>query len=390
MDSKLKNLRESMNKTVLKEGVMSDIEKRKIYRAALNGKVRRRRNYFAPVLSAIVLTGLFLTLGSFTYLNLFVSNKNSDNSLQLQNSSVLEKEDDEQISVTPKATEDEDVVQNTDENLINNQPGYPHIVLNDYYYKKTSEVIQPEDLGEQIAEVKRIGTWEIKKSGDSNYIAPGPIYSVKGRSSDEYIVGKGGIFEDGVNKSAYIVFKKEEPVQQVDHDKILNTKGDIEEALIAVDNIKRKMENFYQLNNTDRVELNYVSYLPKNGPGAELGYNILETDKVVNKETIQRMLFIKEYEKQLQPTGSRFNPYMWITVSNGDGQTATRQKQEVPPPVLIETFEMNGILWSHYTDQVRNDIVLRGEKDDMYYEVTNQGDFSLEKLKELLAYFTED
>jgi len=121
-----------------------------------------------------------------------------------------------------------------------------------------------------------------------------------------------------------------------------------------------------------------------------LGYNILETDKVVNKETIQRMLFIKEYEKQLQPTGSRFNPYMWITVSNGDGQTATRQKQEVPPPVLIETFEMNGILWSHYTDQVRNDIVLRGEKDDMYYEVTNQGDFSLEKLKELLAYFTED
>lgn len=277
---------------------------------------------------------------------------------------------------------------NTDENLIDGQSNYPHIVLNGFYYKKTDEEVTSEQLGEQVGEVKRIGTWAIKKSGDSNYIAPGPIYSVKDRSSDEYIVGRGGLFKDGVNKLAYIVFKKEEPVQQVDYDKILNTKGDLEEALIAVDNIKRKMDNFYQINNTDRVELNYVSYLPENGPGAELIYNIREADKTVNGETNQGMLFIKEYAKQLQPSSSRFEKYVWKIVLNGD--VGTKQKQEALPPVLIDKFEMNGILWSYYTDQERNDIVLRGEKDDMYYEVTTQGDFSLEKLKELLIYFTKE
>lgn len=372
MEDKLKHLRESMDKTVFKDTSLESYERTKI----LNGLNRNERKVhfnLNSILSFAVCTFLFIGIGALVFNEV----KDRENNKPQSNTAL------------DTSKEEKHQVQNEDQLETKSiKPYYPYIVLDGYYYKKTNEVIQPEGLGEQIAEVKRIGDWEFKKSGDSNEIPPGPIYSVKGKDTKEYIAGKGIIYKEGKNQAGYIVFKKEELVEQPKKESILNSKGDLEEVQIAFGNIIEKVEDLHHFIGIEkRVNLYAADYLPENGPGVDLVYNVPEANIKDNEQNIDGMLFIREYQKDLPPPNSRFLPQNgWNRIKKGN--EVIKQKEFIPPS-LIKSFEINGISWGYYEDKTHQDFILRGERNNMYFEVVTQGDFSFEKLKELLKKFKQ-
>lgn len=78
MENKLKNLRSSMNHTVLKNGRMSQAEKKRILEQAINKSyAQKNKNLIGPILSVAVTMVFLLSIGSFTYYNLFPDNRSA-------------------------------------------------------------------------------------------------------------------------------------------------------------------------------------------------------------------------------------------------------------------------------------------------------------------------
>ncbi len=81
MENKLKNLRSSMNHTVLKNGRMSRAEKKRILEQAINKSyAQKNKNLIGPILSVAVTMVFLLSIGSFTYYNLFPDNRSAETS----------------------------------------------------------------------------------------------------------------------------------------------------------------------------------------------------------------------------------------------------------------------------------------------------------------------
>lgn len=81
MENKLKNLRSSMDQTVLKDGRMSSTEKQRIIEHALNNDSHKRnRNLMGPLLSVAATMIFFFSIGSFTYYNLLPDKTSSSDS----------------------------------------------------------------------------------------------------------------------------------------------------------------------------------------------------------------------------------------------------------------------------------------------------------------------
>jgi hypothetical protein len=391
MDDQLKNLRERMNKTVLKRGTIDDVEKRKILHAAIRGEVRQKRNYFAPILSVIVTMGLFVTLGTFVFNHLFDLKQISAGTPKLQQSEQ-KKGNKEALGVAKNSPEDKAKVdKNINQNTVNDVPNYHYIVLNGFYYKETNEEVTSEQLGKQVGEVKRIGYWAIKKSGDSNEIPPGPIFSVKGRS-DEYIAGKGGIYKNGENVAGYLVFQKDDIVKDVNTDNLLSTKGDAEEAKIVFQNIKKKVGTIYGFMGIDsRVSLAAVSY--SEGPVIQLNYVVPEGDQKSGNESIQGQLLIYQYKKDIQLKDTRFEKPegLGYGIVRGENGKVSMQKIEGginwEKPILIDSFTLNGIEWELYQDSYYHNVLMKGQTEEYTIEITTQGNFSKDKMKDLLRFY---
>jgi hypothetical protein len=376
MEDKLKNLKEIMDKTTFKTTTFDSHEQTKILNRLYKREKLPKFN-LNSLLSFATCSVLFIGIGVFVFNQL-----NGVEGNQMQGNTTFNTNEEQKSLIKDKDESKESEAKK-------NEYSYPYIVLNGFYYKKTNEVIKPEKLGEKIAEVKRIGDWAIKQSGDSNEIAPGPIYSVKGSDPTEYIASKGVINKEGKNQSAYIVFEKHESVEQPPKDSILSSKGDIKEVQIALENIKEEVVDLYQFTESgDRVSLFAANHLKENGPGAELIYNVPEANKKEDDQTINGILFIYEYKKELPPSQSRFNQNAeWERIKKGN--EVIKQKKDIKMPIKIEEFYTNGIHWSYYKDQEHQDFILRGEKNNMYYEVITQGEFTLESLKTLLEEFKQ-
>jgi hypothetical protein len=81
MENKLKNLRSSMDQTVLKDGRMSSTEKQRIIMHALNNaSAKRNRNLIGPLLSVAATMIFFFSFGSFTYYKLMPDKTSSSDS----------------------------------------------------------------------------------------------------------------------------------------------------------------------------------------------------------------------------------------------------------------------------------------------------------------------
>ena len=216
-----------------------------------------------------------------------------------------------------------------------------------------------------MGEVKRIGDWNFKKDGDSNEIPPGrSIYSVKDKDKNEYIAAKGVVYKNQTNIPGYLLFKKEEPVIHPDQSLILNAKSDPEETEMAFKNVQRLVPNILGLQELEQqYTLSFVSYLEEHGPGVNLYYSD-------NSDT-NNVIYLLEYKNGLFPHNSRM-------VENPDPRNPWE------PPVLSETFELNGFNWEYYEDKYYDDFFLLGERNDYLYEVTVQGEFSLDDLKDIV------
>jgi beta-lactamase regulating signal transducer with metallopeptidase domain len=330
-----------------------------------------------------------VAVASLSLLNVQANGSNEEQKENITDKITI-KEMEKEVTVSTKSPED--IVRgdkNTDENSINDQPNYAYIVLNGFYYKKTNEEVSSDQLGEQVGEVKRIGDWAIKKSGDTNEIPPGPIFSIKGRN-DEYIVGKGVVFKNGQNLEGYLVFQKADKVKESNTNNILNAKGDPEETKIAFENVKQKIGTLFGFIDIDsRVNLQSVSY--SEGAIVNLIYGIQEGDKKNGNDLIQGFLFIYQYEKSFPLKNSRFVKPVEYEMIEGENGTIAEKSRDVKweKPKLIESFKLNGIEWGAYEDSYYNDLVIKGQTEKFNFEITTQGNFPIDKIKELLRFYKE-
>lgn len=350
MEKQLKKLKESMNRTVFKKGLMDNNEKNRILEAVLKGTVKPKRYFLAPVLTTIFLISFFLFIGSFVFEKIEEENKESRSA---------------------DKTVEEDLTKN------------PYVVLDGYYYRKTNEDVTADQLGSKVGEVKRIGMWAIKRTGDSNEIGPGPIFLIKGKDKD-YIAGKG---INGQNEESYLVFRKVDKVKEINKNYILSASNDPEETSIAFQNIKNKIGTLYGfVNINSRTQLTLVSY--SKGPIIRFIYNVtngLEPDTNSNV-----LMFIYQYHKDTKLEQTRFiKPIVYDgTVKDSNGNNIDKIREiNWNKPQLIESFSMNNIDWKVYNDSYYNDFVVTGQTEEYNIEITTQGEFSIDRMKDLLKYY---
>jgi hypothetical protein len=388
METKLRNLRSSMEKTVLKPGKITTAEKNRILVEAINGGNTKRRNLFAPILSAIVVTSFLLLLGSFLLQNVLDGKETKHNVAPTV--TVPKKDNDQYISASDQDKDNPPLENSQNEAIENEQPTYPYIVLNGYYYKKTDREVISEQLGEQIASVERTGDWAIKKSGDSNEIPPGPIYSINGEN-ENLIAAKGVSYKNGTNVSAYIVFQKSDKIMETNTEGITSAKGDPQETKIAFENIKKKVKPLYGfVDMGNRTKLELVSY--SKDPTILTYYHFPEGDIQENGNTTSGLLFINQYRKGMKFENSRFDhPFVMERINQADGSIKFEMVKALDweKPLKIDSLDLNGISWGIYQDSFHNDFVLKGETEKFEFEITTQGDFTLESLKGLLESFKE-
>ncbi|MGY3715892.1 hypothetical protein ACWE42_10245 [Sutcliffiella cohnii] len=361
MRKDLNNLKSILNNTIYENTHFSESSKNKV-RKRIDGNQSVKFYYkMKPIVSFIVLFSITASLVTFTF-----NMMNNKDVVEHENSALIKSN-----GSSNSDAKDVDANINTSkeikENIVahNAIKSYPYIIFNNYYYKKTDEEITEDQLGEIMGEVKRIGDWNFKKDGDSNEIPPGrSIYSVKDKDKNEYIAAKGVVYKNQTNIPGYLLFKKEEPVIHPDQSLILNAKSDPEETEMAFKNMQRLVPNILGLQELEQqYTLSFVSYLEEHGPGVNLYYSD-------NSDT-NNVIYLLEYKNGLFPHNSRM-------VENPDPRNPWE------PPVLSETFELNGFNWEYYEDKYYDDFFLLGEKNGYIYEVTFQGEFSLDDLKDIV------
>lgn len=258
-----------------------------------------------------------------------------------------------------------------------------YIVLEGYYYYATSQQIPQSLIGEQVGEVRRTGNWNFKEDGDTNeFLAGTPIYKINDSSPGEAYAVRVAIGNLDY-LSTYIEVKRGEAVQQPDEESIFSAKNDPKEVGITLNNIEKK-PNIYTFQDLgSRVMPTKADYVENKG--ATFYYRVPEADTTTKGDMeVQGTLIIFEYKKGMETEfpQSAFVPGFKF-ISEDDGQTIRRITDpdfELPTPK--ESFEANDILWNYYSDQL-----LRGNNDQMYYEIQTYGNFSYDLLQELLHSF---
>lgn len=248
-----------------------------------------------------------------------------------------------------------------------------YVVLDGYYYVPNGDTIDELKLGKQFAGVQRIGDWEYKKTGDSNYFGPpAPIYSILDIKTDEKVAIKtitGGTRQNP--NYTLMVLQRSEAIKEPDATTILGAKGDTKEVAIALQNIRKKFPLLYEFQGMEQ-KMDFASYSPNFGPGVKLGYRVPEADTADLKSNhqVQGIIFVYEYKKGME---------------NETGESRFRKGSEYYEAKPTETFDFNWIHWEYYDTNV-----VRGEKDKMIYEVQVQGNLNQDDLVELLKTFKQN
>lgn len=301
----------------------------------------------------------------------FVVQANADKDIKMSEVQAHKKEEINKETVkkeTPSATSEVNKI----------APGtYPYIVLNGFYFAKTSDTVTKEQLGEQIAKVERVGDWDIKKGGDSNEVPPGPIFSIQGKDPSTFIAAKGVVYENGQNKEAYLVFEKREPVENnLNEQSILSAKNDEAEVKIAFNNVKKLLPALYEYkDDTKTTILTSIDYREDFGPGVSLSYRVPSKDtKDAQGYAVQGFIDILQYDKSIKPEASEFSPKSIPEIKKQEGNTVIHELKPIPQPELIQSFSVNNINWGFYKTHF-GQYVLRGESNNMIYELKLQGNF---------------
>lgn len=226
-----------------------------------------------------------------------------------------------------------------------------------------------------------IGQWGWKeqtdlREGDAHVFEKGGTLvgmTVHGSSEDDFFTiskVKPEILSDAKNTAAT-------PEQFV------GAKNDPGEVAIALKKIREIAPYLYELKTEQNgVAPNLATYRPDSG--VTLHYRVPETD---DKET-QGFLFIFEYPKEIAEKimNSAFSPKFKSEIVTIDERKVARRVPDpnYKLPTASETFELNGIQWSYYGNNL-----LRGEKEGYYYEIQTQGKFTYDGLADILKHFNQ-
>lgn len=225
MDERLLHLKESMDRTVLKNGEFRPDEKQKILQTIRiqNLKRKRRRRRWGAGFAVAVSLCLLFGVGWFIFAQLqdqpkFSASKSSlkmdvldanKNKKALDNSAdtvhPFDKNDIERFKTMPKRDNGPDVQA---------APHYTYVVLNNFYYKETGEMVSKDKLGQEIGRIKRAGDLPSDQPRNSNGIPPGAIYAIHGEDPAIYVAAKGSIARNGKMETGYLIFKRFEPVKR--------------------------------------------------------------------------------------------------------------------------------------------------------------------------------
>lgn len=235
-----------------------------------------------------------------------------------------------------------------------------YAIYNGYYYAADGTVVNQPDIGKPISEIKRTGDVPDKQSSDSN-IFIGTVYSIQNVSDQQKIAVKYNDIYIGLQRASSLA------------DILMSSKGDPKTNALALRNVRKEAPFLYEFPGMEK-QIQLVSYQPGMGPGVTLYYQLPEA----NKNDMQGFLFIFEYRKGWEN----------ITIENsipfpvGVRQSRSTFQANSNPGAPVKTFDLNGIHWSYYSNSL-----LRGEKDDRYYEIQVQGSLAEEKLMDLLKSF---
>jgi hypothetical protein len=227
MDEQLKHLKESMDRTLLKNGSFRPDEKQNILRAIQNEKRKRerRRRRLATGLSVALSFCLLIGLSWVVYTHLHdkpnsfadksLSSASQKDSQEASNGQQYSNNNGNDNAVHPSINADINTYKATDKQIEKlDKPYFTYVVFKNYYYKETGDMVTEDKLGQEIGRIRRTGDHNVKKSGDSNDLQPGPIYAIHGEDPAIYIAAKGSIIRNGKNEVGYLIFKKFAPVEQ--------------------------------------------------------------------------------------------------------------------------------------------------------------------------------
>jgi hypothetical protein len=370
MEKRLESLKNDMNETLLKDAEFNMKSKQAVLNS-LRKRPRPLRTHFWKQSLNIAFTGLlFAGVLLFAYTKVqdrtpvpdsFSAEKTDTHTTGTQNDQ-LTKYDTFQNTAKRSKGEESAPPETQDKTAAAAHTPRAYVVFDGYYYEKTGDSVDDGLITEKVGEVKRIGDWEIVRDGDSNEIAPGPLFAVKGRKADEYIAGKGVIYENGENKAAYLLFKRSVPVAAPDKTKIFNAKNDPEEVSIALKNAREASGGFYELLK-EGIEPTLVSYSDRPGKQVMLYYRFMKSEDEV--------IFINQFyndRKNSEYPSSRFSK-------------DNRSKE----PKVIEDFTIGKINWTKYQDFNHNEYFYVGHSPKWTLEVSFQGDFDLVRTKSILG-----
>ena len=232
-----------------------------------------------------------------------------------------------------------------------------YIVFEGYYYMKTGGVV-PESSShwKKVGEVKRIGDWAIKRSGDSNEVPPGPIYQMDGKDKS-LIAAKGAYYENGTNKEGYLLFKKDKEVTETNPDTIQSAVSDTDELSIAFNNAKENFPDFYAFTNDDNYQLNLLNSL-ENYDSIKMIYLLPEQD--------ENSILVLEYRDTIPP------------------DSAFHKKKK--NPMEQNELDINKMNWTIYKDQEGLYLAVTSF-NKKHYEIQFAGNFKLSFVEESLNLF---
>jgi len=216
MDEKLRHLKESMDRTILRNGALRAEEKQNILFAIRMRKDRRKKRLRLGLGAAAVLC-LSLAI-SLLWPALHDLSSHTKVARAPQEKSLSPKNKDQ----AEDKTEQMRILDASDPPQYNSGFKYEkndtpvtlftYIIFNHYYYRKTGQTADPSELGQEIGRIKRTGVWQELRSGDSNNMRPGPIYAIHGKDPAEYIAAKGTIMVGRKMRESYLIFKKYKPI----------------------------------------------------------------------------------------------------------------------------------------------------------------------------------
>lgn len=365
MEDKLRSLKKEMDSKVFRD---IPFNRNASIKSVLEGTKRGSnpkgyfsslKKWFPEVMGVVVCVAILFVLVNIGIDNYSVSKSDigKEDAFQ-QSDSKVENKNPAELDF-PESLEDYKVLEDDYSNS-------PHIVFNGFYYLKTVE-IDKEKIGEVIGEVKRIGDWEIKKDGDSNEVPPGSIYSVIDRDPSEVIAAK-----QWANRDVYVLFEKAEQIEEPDLNTIFSAKNAPEEVRVAIENIRKHSIVLYEFTDKERLELFSVSYDPNHRTLVSQDYIVAEADT-----DVMGMLNVLQYPIDEIPSSSKFSKESYRNKLN--------EKQWISPQIEQE-FQVGNIRWGKYIT-FTDEIIYKGEVEDLCFEISTQGDFSLNLIKDLTENF---